>query len=203
MHQILIPVEYIDQSSIAPAGCESVSAVMLLKHFGFSMTADDFIDRCLDKEPVKLDHGILYGPDPRDAFVGNPRDSHSYGCYAPVICRALKKAVSESFRIKDLYGYRLQDLCRKYICHGIPVLIWATIDMQKSEPGDIIYDVHRNRSYTWKSHEHCLLLVGFNQNSYRFNDPWQNHGVISYNRKTVEQRYAEMGSQAVVMERKG
>ena len=38
MHKIEVP--YIDQSVKYPTGCESVSAVMLLKYLGYEMTVD-------------------------------------------------------------------------------------------------------------------------------------------------------------------
>ena len=38
MHKIEVP--YIDQSVKYPTGCESVSAVMLLKYLGYEMTVE-------------------------------------------------------------------------------------------------------------------------------------------------------------------
>ena len=29
----------------------------------------------------------------------------------------------------------------------------------------------------WKLNEHCLLLVGYDDQHYWFNDPWHNHGL--------------------------
>ena len=43
MHKIEVP--YIDQSVKYPTGCESVSAVMLLKYLGYEMTVDEFIKK--------------------------------------------------------------------------------------------------------------------------------------------------------------
>ena len=44
--------------------------------------------------------------------------------------------------------------------------------------------------FTWIGREHCLLLVGYNddKNEYTFNDPWHNNGVKGYDKETVEQR---------------
>lgn len=39
MHKIEVP--YIDQSVKYPTGCESVSAVMLLKYLGYEITVDE------------------------------------------------------------------------------------------------------------------------------------------------------------------
>ena len=42
MHKITVP--YIDQSIKYPTGCESVSAVMLLRFLGYDITVDEFIE---------------------------------------------------------------------------------------------------------------------------------------------------------------
>ena len=52
MHKIEVP--YIDQSVKYPTGCESVSAVMLLKYLGYEMTVDEFI-RKLPSFQVDID----------------------------------------------------------------------------------------------------------------------------------------------------
>ena len=48
----------------------------------------------------------------------------------------------------------------------------------------------------------CLILVGYDDQYYYFNDPYQSGGLKAYARSVVEARYAAMGSQAVVIERK-
>jgi uncharacterized protein YvpB len=47
--------------------------------------------------------------------------------------------------------------------------------------------------------EHCLVLVGYDDNNYYFNDPYKNHGVIPYEKKLVNQRFLELGKQSVVI----
>ena len=44
-----IDVPYLDQTAQAPTGCESVSAVMLLRYLGYDITIDRFLDTALDK----------------------------------------------------------------------------------------------------------------------------------------------------------
>lgn len=42
-----------------------------------------------------------------------------------------------------------------------------------------------------------MLLVGYDETSYLFNDPWNHNGVIAYNKATVEDRYKKQHMQAV------
>ena len=51
--------------------------------------------------------------------------------------------------------------------------------------------------FSWKNNEHCLLLVGYDDDVYYFNDPWHNHGLIGYDRALVENRHAQQYAQAV------
>ena len=69
----VIDVSYLDQSVRYPTGCESVSAVMLLRYLGYEMSVDEFIEQYLDRQEFELREGELYGcllytsPSPRDA----------------------------------------------------------------------------------------------------------------------------------------
>lgn len=61
----VIDVPYLDQSVRYPTGCESVSAVMLLRYLGYEMSVDEFIEQYLDRQEFELREGELYGPDPQ------------------------------------------------------------------------------------------------------------------------------------------
>ena len=55
-----LSVPYISQEGSFPNGCESVSAVMLLRYYGFDITPDEFIDSYLPCEPVRISWGTRY-----------------------------------------------------------------------------------------------------------------------------------------------
>ncbi len=48
---------------------------------------------------------------------------------------------------------------------------------------------------------HCLLMIGFDANNYYFNDPTAGK-MVAYRKADVEEAYAGMFSQAVVILRK-
>ena len=62
---------------------------MLLRYVGYDITIDRFLDTALDKGVWEQRGGEWWGSDPRQAFVGDPRDPEALGCYAPVMVRAL------------------------------------------------------------------------------------------------------------------
>ncbi len=92
---IKIDVPYISQKGKYPTGCESVSTVMLLRFLGFDISVDKFIQNYLDCRNFEMRDGQLYGPDPKEYFCGSPYSEDDFGCYAPVICKALRKVFSE------------------------------------------------------------------------------------------------------------
>lgn len=47
------------------------------------------------------------------------------------------------------------------------------------------------------SNEHCMLLEGYDEKKYYFNDPYDNNGVIGYERELVEKRHAAQHSMAI------
>lgn len=194
-----IEVPYIDQSVKYPTGCESVSAVMLLRFLGFDLSPEEFIDRYLDKQPFETVDGILYGADPRKAFAGSPYDPDSFGCYAPVICKALRRAVGDRFEVIDETGTALPELLSRYIDNGIPVIVWACINMRDPVRGPSWKITGTGEDFTWISNEHCMLLVGYDDENYYFNDPYDNHGVIGYARSLTEDRHRAQYMQAAAV----
>ena len=198
----VLHVPYIDQSVRYPTGCESVSAVMLLRFLGMEITVDEFIGRYLEKKAMTERDGRFYGPNPRECFCGSPYDADSFGCYAPVICKALEKALTESagegrYAVVDETGTPTERLLRDYIDEGLPVLYWACIDMREPIVGPTWNLYETGEEFTWISNEHCMLLVGYDGEAYYFNDPFENHGLICYPMTVVENRHAAQYDMAV------
>ena len=116
--KVCIKAPYIDQSGAYPTGCESVSAVMLLRFLGVGISVDEFIEKYLDKQGFEERDGVLYGPDPRKYFCGSPYDADSFGCYAPVVAKALRRALGSGYTVTDETGVRLEELARRYLGPG-------------------------------------------------------------------------------------
>ena len=51
----------------------------------------------------------------------------------------------------------------------------------------------------WLANEHCMVLVGYDEDAYYCNDPYNGNGVMRYARWVLEDRYAQMGYQAVAI----
>ncbi len=192
----MIDIPYLSQENY-PSGCESVSSVMLLRFWGYDISVDEFIDDYLDKKDLISKNGELYGVHPNTAFIGNPRDNTGFGCYSPVIEKALNKIVEGKHRVVNLKGESLKGLARKYVSKGNPVLIWASINMMPTNSGKSWILEDSGEKFTWIRGEHCLVLIGYDRNYYYLADPYNGNGVVKYEKRVVEARYKELGQQAI------
>lgn len=201
---VKIEVPYIDQSVRFPTGCESVSTVMLLHYLGIPLSVEEFIDRYLDKMDFERRGDELWGADPREKFCGSPYAEDGFGCYAPVIRRALQRIFREkkaAYEVYDETGSSMEHLLTEYIDQGMPVIFWACINMREPVTGPWWKLYGRGETFTWISNEHCMLLVGYDEEGYYFNDPYENNGVIRYPRDLTEKRHAAQHSMAVGVKR--
>lgn len=199
----MIDVDYISQLEKYPTGCESVSTVMALNYVGIDVTVDEFIDYYLPlgSRPTEGDDGQKVGSDPNKFFIGDPYDESGYGCYSPVIAKAVEDVLDsgyDGYKVKELKNKSLGSLCINYLDKDIPVIFWATMGMAEAKSGTkwIIEDT--GEEFVWTKPMHCLLLVGYDDEYYYFNDP-QVGKQCKYEKDDVEKAYEAMGKQAVVV----
>ena len=196
----VLDVPFYSQADM-PTGCELVSTSMLLGYYDYDISAYDLI-ACgyIGTSDLWTERGkVLRGGDPNEVFIGDPFDKNGYGCYSGAVISGLGLYLEEEpYAVADLTGMSLPDICTEYIDWGTPVLVWATMGMVpsyvKSENTWLINDT--GEMFTWVTNEHCLVLVGYDDDYYYFNDPLEGDAV-PYGRELTEQRYRELGSQAV------
>lgn len=193
----LIDVPLMDQGEY-PTGCETISTMMMLRYYGIDISTEDFIDNYLPIANYEFIGDTMYAPSPNDYFIGDPRESYSYGCFAPVIEKALSKLLPDDCRVENLTGQDLSELAEEYISKSQPLLVWVSINMSPIEPGNE-WILPTGETYVWPSGEHCVVLVGYDDQCYYFNDPLQAPDVVAYDKEIVEERFAEMYYQALAI----
>ncbi|RGQ41512.1 hypothetical protein DWY99_06150 [[Clostridium] leptum] len=113
--------------------------------------------------------------------------------------KAIKKAVDpDQFQVSLLFGIPLDVLCETYLQNNIPVILWATINMEYPTPGDCWLMEGTGEELQWMRPEHCLLLVGYDQDYYYFNDPTAER-QYRYEKSACEAAYQGLHSQAVAV----
>lgn len=175
-----------------PNGCEITSLTMVLYYNGYHFKKENLSDKYLDKGEV----GTV---DFREAFEGDPRDSNSYGCYAPVIVNTANKylrAKESKLKALDISETDFNELFN-YTDAGIPVIIWCTYELKQ---GHFSVTWHVNdRDLTWYTPEHCMVLLGQKGDNAITADPA--YGEIKvYSKRLLEKRYNELFKQAVIIQ---
>ena len=198
----IIKAPYINQFGAGlPNGCEATSAVMALKYAGVNIDTETFVSKYL---PMGAAPSGGVGSDPNKVYVGDPHFSGGlgWGCYAPVIEGAMKKAADQSrYQVINETGKGLSALCSTYINNNVPVIMWATVNMTSSVNYSY-WMTPEGKSIQYNNMLHCLLLVGYDSNYYYFNDPMNRVGMndyFAYPKADVEYAYSLLGKQAVVI----
>ncbi len=214
----LLPVVNIPQCSTIggaslPTGCEVTSLSVLMNYLGFEDASKNYLAENY------MPCGLIGSTDPNYAFIGIPTSSHSYGAYAGVMVQTAQnyfdaKAVTD-YSINNLTGASMEELYAQ-IDAGHPVLVWYTMNCtarrtygatwsllkgsQWTAPGSGVY------SFTWKSSEHCSVLVGYNKvkNTVILADVWANSGaptgaLTEYSVSAFQSAYNWLGSQALTI----
>ena len=201
---IIENVPFIDQTEKYPTGCESISTMMCLLYWKIDITPEEFIDNYVDKGIFYYKNGQLYAPHPSNKFIGSPYDPSSYGCYEPVIERALNKLVLDkklNFDVVNLTNVEMDKIKSDYIDKDIPVIFWATMHMWDYVIGNMWTVPETGEKFQWRGREHCLLLIGYDDNNYIFNDPMHER-KCKYPKEQVEKCHKDQYSMAVALVKK-
>lgn len=200
-------VKVIPQTDLK-AGCETYACTMLMNILGFNLDEHDFADNYLFCKYIEFgDDGTNYGPDMYSAFAGSAYAG--WGVYAPSMAKSMNNYLKD--QKSDLKAYpmenvSLEEICKEYTSKKIPVMVWATTDMDEPYVYDtwIVNYVDENAktkigdTFSWYMHEHCLTLVGYDKENYYFADSAA--GDISvFKKDLVAKRYEQMGKQAIVV----
>ena len=195
-----LPVKNIQQLPELKAGCEVTSAAIVLNYLGYNIGKTGLAGYLNTDHNFITRNGGLYGPDPWISFVGSPMTDR-YGCYAPVIVNMANgylRSVNSERKAVDLTGTAPSELY-SYIDEGLPVIVWATVDMEKPSPGPEWNLNDTGESFQWLLGEHCLVLIGYTDGTAVFSDPLDERGTVTYDRSLFEKRYAQLYSQAVLI----
>lgn len=182
------------------SGCEIASLTSVLDFYGENIDKVTLSVLFLPKDNTSTTkNGKTYRANPWKTFVGDPELQY-YGCFAPVIVETANgyfKGVGSNKKAVDLTGADPSKLY-EYIGKNVPVIVWATQDMQKSSVTTTWYDKDTNELIEWPGSEHCLVLLAYTDKTVTMCDPAK--GIVNYDRNTFEGRYKELHQQAVIIQ---
>lgn len=206
--RVSIDVPLINQYPELPVGCEPTCAASVLQMLGFETDKLDFTDNYLgwDDDFTYDKHKQSHGPDPRKVFAGNPY-KWGYGCTSEVLAESMNRFFAEHAGSSISYNAMAldEDLnsadIEKLLDEGVPIIVWATIDMKQlnyRKPSEW-YINGTSEKYIWYGNSHTLVLCGYDTNCYYFMDPNDKKDITAYLKTAFLNRFEDNGFQAVIV----
>ena len=189
--RVCLDVKNIKQNPGLPNGCEVVSLAIVLKYNGF------------DVDPLWLFKNympaanIQSNADPWTTYIGDPT-SAVLGCYAPCVVKTGNDYLSKqnsSMTVEDVSGQDFSTY-EGYINNGIPVIMWGTTYMMDNDTLCRSWKAD-GKSVVWHYYSHCLVMIGYTEDTYIFCDPLR--GVVEYSRSAVEKAFEINFKQACII----
>lgn len=197
---VRLPVRAVLQNPGLPNGCEATSLAALLRYKGVAVNKLDlayaFIPR---KDLIETADGRT-GPDPEDAYAGDPSTSLGFYCFAAPLAQGANRYLQEqesSHYAVDVTGVTADGL-KQYLSAGDPVVVWITRDLSAPRTGSFTWTLKdTGEKYTPYVNLHCVVLTGWGRGVCEIMDPLQG-------RRTVDQQafidcFEQMGSRAMVI----
>ncbi len=192
--RVTLDVKNILQNPTLPTGCEITSLAIVLNYMGYNVSKETLSDNYLDKKPVG--EANFY-----KEFVGNPRNSSSYGCYAGAIVASANRYLNEQGSMeqaRDYSGCSFADVMWK-VRAGKPVIVWVTTPITL-DPGYTTEWIVDGEYLVWKGNLHAVVVTGYDTNTGKVvvSDPLAGNREIEM--ELFVKRFKQFYSQAVVIE---
>ncbi len=178
-----------------PAGCEATAVAMIMNWAG-SNVSKSTVAAAIPRQPMMWrTDSWLYGGDPHVGFVGDPFVKEgSFGVFAEPMVQVVDRYLPG--RGVDLSGKTFDELLR-VVDSNQPVAAWVTNYL--TEPTiNANWRTRYGRSITWRSPEHVMTIVGYNDKEIIVNDP-ANGTVRTYARDRFRYIWETMGRHALTI----
>ncbi len=188
-----------------PTGCEATALTALMQYKGITANKIDVATRHMPKGNLYYKNGILYGPNPRITFVGNPSKDSGLGCFAVCLVRTFKdyqKAHSNAkdFQAVNLNETNLKTLLQKYVANDYPVVVIVSQDL-RYPIDDGYWNYRQGGGYNWKINHHAMTIYGYDLNNDKIMvcDPLKSNGLYTYSLSKLEEIYNIKGKSAMTI----
>ena len=167
-NSVMLQAMQFNQHPNYPTGCESAALYILLKYYNVNVTMEQIVN-ALPKGPVPYtSNGKLVGADPEREFVGDPRNSWSYGVFNTPLRDTANKFKTGA---KTRTGAAVADII-KLLDAGSPVVAWyCTNPSVGITYTNSWYDYKTDRYIRWPGGEHAVVVCGHSGDTITYRDP--------------------------------
>ena len=197
-----IGVPIVMQHMELPNGCEITTLTAVLNHHGVKVSKETMSDDYLPKEAFQYKNGKKFGPDPNQAYAGNPRSSKGgWYVFAAPIVEASKGILDDkgSRLITENISGSTREEILSYTDQNIPVIVWVTLDLSPPVKSGGWYIEETDEFHSAFSNLHSVVLDGWEDGEVHVMDPLK--GRVSYPEDIFFESYEALGSQAVIVKR--
>lgn len=195
-------VPVVMQNPELPHGCEITSLTAVLNYYGLDVTKLEMADHYLPKQTISTVNGQRFGPNPNQAFAGNPRDkTHGMYVFAAPIVKAAEAVIMDKkadLRVTNRSGAS-QDEILQLVREGVPVVTWVTLDLSKPKDNSGKGWIYEGETVPHKAYMnlHAVVLTGHLGDKVVVMDPLK--GFVTYNVDQFFKSYRELGKYAVAV----
>ncbi|AOM03792.1 hypothetical protein BC30048_0500 [Bacillus cereus] len=189
---ILSNVPLIQQLPELDRGCEVTSLAMMLQYAGVS------VDKMTLANEIKkvdfIDDGVRGNPN--EGFVGNiyTFSESGYAVYHGPLFQLAEKYLPN--KAVDLTGKNIEEIY-KSIKAGQPVVMITNATFAPLDEAEFTTWETNSGDVSITYNEHCVVLIGYDQESVYIRDPLEDSLDVKVPRETFEQAWVQMGSQAI------
>lgn len=189
---ILSNVPFIQQLPELDRGCEVTSLAMILQYAGITVDKMKLANEI--KKVDFMNDGVRGNPN--EGFVGNiyTFSESGYGVYHGPLFQLAKKYLPN--KAVDLTGKSIEELY-KSVKAGQPVVMITSATFAPLDEDEFTTWETNNGDVSITYNEHCVVLIGYDQESVYIRDPLKDSLDVKVPREKFEQAWVQMGSQAI------
>jgi uncharacterized protein YvpB len=176
-------------------GCEVTSLAMLLQYWGINVTKNELAEQI---PRVPLVYGDGKNGNPNMGFVGNMEDGPGLGVYHGPIFYLANTNVHDPLIVKNLSNHPFSSILEK-VSQGLPVWVITTTSFSPIPHFQAWSTPQGSVGVTFKMHS--VVITGYDQDYIYLNDPYGTKNK-KVNKEKFITSWVQMGSQAIVIERK-
>lgn len=197
-----IGIPTVRQNPELPNGCEITTLTAVLTYHGLKTTKTKLADDYLPKVPFEFQEGKRIGPDPHQAYAGNPRNANEgWYAFAGPIVEASKKIIDDkgSRLITENVSGSSREEILSYMDRNIPVIVWVTLDLSPPVTSGGWYVGGTAEFHPSFTNLHAVVLDGWKDGEVIVMDPLK--GLVTHPENKFFESYEALGSQAVTVKR--
>lgn len=196
-NQTTIAVPVVLQKPIFPTGCEITSLTAIFDYYGETITKEEMAEKHLNKAPLRYENGKRMGPNPQEAFPGEPTDPKGIYIFPEGIIDSIHSysaAIGKDYTAVNLTGASIEEI-EDMVKNGLPILTWITRDLDTPIIRGGWWIDGTNEYHHLIQNEHAVVLTGVTEDTVTIMDPLQ--GNVTHDKISFFKSFESLGKKAV------